>query len=43
MNTGNTQQYICEECGNEHNGSYGSGRFCSKHCKCAFNAHKRKG
>lgn len=34
--------YICENCGNEHDGSYGSGRFCSKSCKCAFNAKKRK-
>ena len=24
---------ICENCNCEHNGSYGSGRFCS--CKCA--------
>lgn len=24
---------ICEVCGNEHNGNYGSGRFCSKSCK----------
>lgn len=24
---------ICENCGKEHDGSYGSGRFCS--CKCA--------
>lgn len=24
---------ICENCNKEHNGSYGSGRFCS--CKCA--------
>ena len=22
--------YICENCGKEHDGSYGSGRFCSK-------------
>lgn len=33
---------ICENCGNEHDGSYGSGRFCSKHCKCSFNAKKQK-
>ena len=32
----------CENCGNEHDGSYGSGRFCSKSCKCAFNAKKVK-
>lgn len=24
------------ECQNEHDGSYGSGRFCSKHCKLSF-------
>ena len=30
----------CENCGKEHDGSYGSGRFCSKSCKCAFNAKK---
>ena len=23
----------CENCGNEHDGSYGSGRFCSAHCR----------
>ena len=37
---------ICENCGNEHDGSYGSGRFCSKKCRGAFTAkmpkkHKR--
>lgn len=42
----------CENCGNEHDGSYGSGRFCSNHCRhvfigkqvkhhvCNFNARK---
>lgn len=25
--------FICENCGCEHNGSYGSGRFCSDHCR----------
>lgn len=29
----NQEKYICENCGNEHNGSYGSGRFCSAHCR----------
>lgn len=34
MNTeNNTQKYICEKCGKEHDGSYGSGRFCSEHCR----------
>ena len=28
-----SENKICENCGIEHNGSYGSGRFCS--CKCA--------
>ena len=27
---------ICENCGNEHDGSYGSGRFCSNHCRHVF-------
>ena len=26
----------CEQCGVEHDGSYGSGRFCSDHCKRVF-------
>lgn len=42
---------ICENCQKEHDGSYGTGRFCSDHCrrswcakkvknhKCNFNAH----
>lgn len=27
---------ICELCGKEHDGTYGSGRFCSKHCRMVF-------
>lgn len=27
---------ICEKCGKEHDGSYGSGRFCSKECARGF-------
>ena len=27
---------ICENCGKEHDGSYGTGRFCSKKCQYAF-------
>lgn len=27
---------ICENCGSEHNGSYGSGRFCSSKCARCF-------
>ena len=30
------KKYICEKCGKEHNGSYGSGRFCSLHCRCSY-------
>lgn len=29
-------KYICENCGNEHDGSYGSGRFCSNHCRHVY-------
>lgn len=36
------KHYICENCGQEHDGSYGSGRFCSDHCKRSFCAKKRK-
>ena len=28
--------YICENCGKEHDGSYGSGRFCSKSCCSSY-------
>lgn len=31
----------CEVCGCEHNGSYGSGRFCSNHCRRVFCGLKR--
>lgn len=30
----------CEKCGKEHDGSYGSGRFCSSNCRRAFNLSK---
>lgn len=33
---------ICEFCGKEHDGSYGSGRFCSKSCRMKFIASKVK-
>lgn len=35
---------ICEnpKCGKEHDGSYGSGRFCSKSCRMAYIASKVK-
>ena len=29
------QTFICECCGKQHDGTYGSGRFCSKHCSCS--------
>ena len=30
------EEFICENCGKEHDGSYGSGRFCSKECAKGF-------
>lgn len=30
------EKYICENCGNEHDGSYGSGRFCTLECKNSY-------
>lgn len=36
------KRYICENCGNDHDGSFGSGRFCSKSCQCSFIAKKVK-
>lgn len=33
---------ICENCGIEHEGNYGSGRFCSYHCRQAFAAKRVK-
>jgi hypothetical protein len=35
--------FKCEECGKEHDGSYGSGRYCSKSCNIKWhlnNVHK---
>lgn len=35
--------HICIECGKEHDGSYGTGKFCSKHCRHVYigkSAHK---
>ena len=31
---------FCENCGKEIEGTYGSGRFCSKSCACSFNSKK---
>lgn len=36
------KNYICEQCGNDHDGSYGSGRFCSKECQAAYAGSKVK-
>ena len=33
---------ICENCGKEHNGSYGSGRFCSEGCARSYSTKKLK-
>lgn len=34
MNEGSNMK--CETCGNDHDGSYGSGRFCTAHCARKF-------
>ena len=34
---------VCECCGNKHNHTYGSGRFCSKECKIKYIASKNRG
>lgn len=36
------KKYYCENCGKEHDGSYGSGRFCSDHCRRAYSAKQVK-
>lgn len=33
---------ICENCGKEHDGSYGSGRFCSEKCARSFSTLKNR-
>lgn len=33
---------ICEFCGKEHDGSYGSGRFCCKSCRSKWSGQKTK-
>ena len=38
----NQEKHICEYCCKEHDGSYGSGRFCSDHCRRAYCAKQRK-
>jgi len=32
----------CEKCGKVHNGTYGSGRFCSKECARSFSTSNKK-
>lgn len=32
----------CEQCGKEHDGTYGSGRFCCKHCRDVYSGNKFK-
>ena len=34
--------FKCESCGKEHDGSYGSGRFCCKKCQCQFGGNSVK-
>lgn len=33
----------CENCGIDHDGSFASGRFCTKKCAVSFGSHKKKG
>lgn len=33
---------ICENCQDEHDGQYGSGRFCSKKCASIYSSNKNK-
>lgn len=33
---------LCEKCGIEHDGSYGSGRFCSQKCARSFSTSKNR-
>jgi len=33
---------ICENCNNEHDGSYGSGRFCSSKCARSFSSKAKR-
>lgn len=34
---------ICEQCGKEHDGSFGSGRFCCRSCSCKWVALSQSG
>ena len=33
---------ICPICQKEHDGSYGSGKFCSKHCRYVYIGKQNK-
>lgn len=33
--------FICENCGEEHDGSFGSGRFCCKKCASAYSSKQQ--
>lgn len=33
---------ICENCGNEHEGTFGSGRFCCKKCARGFSTKAKR-
>lgn len=33
--------FICENCGKEHDGSFGSGRFCCKKCASAYSSKQQ--
>jgi len=35
-------RYICENCKKEHNGLYGSGRFCSSKCARGFSTKEKR-
>ena len=35
-------KYICENCKNEHDGQYGSGRFCSSKCARGFSTKEKR-
>lgn len=33
---------ICELCSKQHDGEFGSGRFCSEYCARKFSTHKER-
>lgn len=36
------EPYVCENCGEHHNGTYGSGRFCSASCARSFGSKQHR-